>query len=421
MAPAGDDISLAAALQSGADAVYFGLGAFNMRANAGNFPLRGLPSVVKKIHGAGAKAYLTLNTIMLPGDGKQLHRTIAAAAGANVDAVIAWDFSVIEAARRAGLNVYISTQMSVSNASAILFFYWHLGIRRFVLARECSLGDIRSIRRSLARELGEKAGEIEIEVFVHGAMCLSVSGRCQLSQFQFGKSANRGACGQPCRRRYAISEVREGYALEVGEDFILSPKDLCALPFLEKLFAAGVNSLKIEGRQRSAEYVATVTRAYRRIIDLWFGHPRPPDFAGTFAAAKREEMIHLQKVFNRGFSSGFYLGKPVAEWSAQDTQATHRKQYVGETVNYYKQPRVAAVHLDGAGIAVGDEIMIHGPTTGVREAVVSSIEDEGRAVQQAGKGRTVGIAFPELVRPGDKVYRMNPVAGAITGKTKQSG
>jgi len=419
MAPAGDHTSLSAALQAGADAVYFGLGTFNMRANAGNFSAHELDAVVKKIHDAGAKAYLTLNTIMLPKDGAKLRRTIATAARAGIDAVIAWDFSVIEAARHAGLDVYISTQMSVSNAPSILFFHRNLGIRRFVLARECSLGDIRSIRRALVKELGINAGGIEIEVFAHGAMCLSVSGRCQLSQFQFGKSANRGECGQPCRRRYTISEAREGYALEVGDDFILSPKDLCTLPFLEKLFSAGVDSLKIEGRQRSAEYVATVTRAYRRIIDLWFEWPHPGDFARQFAAAQKEEMAHLQKVFNRGFSSGFYLGKPIDEWSAQDTQATHRKQYVGEVVNYYKKPGVAAVRLDGAGIAVGDEIMIHGPTTGVREAVVSSIEADFCPVRQAEKGKTVGITFPELVRPGDKLYRMNLIAGVASPKIER--
>lgn len=409
MAPAGDRISLRAAVQAGADAVYFGVGTFNMRANAGNFPLRSLRGVVDETHDAGAKAYLALNTIMQPKDMAPLDRTVAAAAEAGVDAVIAWDFAAIEAARRAGLEVYISTQMSVANTASILFFFRNLGIRRFVLARECSLGDIRSIRRSLKRELGEQASGIEIEVFAHGAMCLSISGRCQLSQYQFGKSANRGECGQPCRRKYLVSEAREGYSLEVGDEFILSPKDLCTLPFLEKLLAAGVDSLKIEGRQRSAEYVATVTAAYRRIIDLWHEKPRSAGFSERFAAAKKEEMGNLEKVFNRGFSSGFYLGKPVSQWNRSDgTQATHRKEYVGEIVNYFKKHAVAAVRLDGAGISIGDVVMVHGPTTGVREVEVTSIQDDFRQVGHAEKGKIVGILFPSTVRPHDKVYRMIP-------------
>lgn len=410
MAPAGDRTCLRAALQAGADAVYFGIGTFNMRANAGNFSIRELGEVVHITHEAGAKAYLTLNTVMLPKDMDSLRRAIDAAAQAKVDAVIAWDFSVIAAARAKGLEVFISTQMSVANAQAILHFHRTLGIRRFVLARECSLADIRSIRRSLAQELGEAAGEIEIEVFAHGAMCLSLSGRCQLSQFRSGTSANRGACSQPCRRTYTITEAREGGQFEVGDDFILSPGDLCTLPFLGKLLAAGVDSLKIEGRQRSAEYVSIVTRAYRRILDLWSSSPRPADFDERLASATQEEMGSLEKVFNRGLSSGFYLGKPIGEWNrGGGTQATHRKQFVGEVVNYYKKPAVAAIRLDGAGIKMGDEIMIHGPTTGVETAVIASIEADFRPVARAEKGETVGIVFPKLVRPGDQVYRLVPV------------
>lgn len=409
MSPAGDRTCLHAALQAGADAVYFGIGTFNMRANAGNFSLRELGEIVRITHDAGAKAYLTLNTVMLPQDMENQRRVIAAAARAKVDAIIAWDFSVIAAARAIGLEVFISTQMSIANAESILYFYRTLGIRRFVLARECSLADIRSIRRALARELGDQARNIEIEVFAHGAMCLSLSGRCQLSQFQFGTSANRGACSQPCRRSYTITETREGGQFQVGDDFILSPSDLCTLPFLEKLLAAGVDSLKIEGRQRSAEYVSFVTRSYRRILDMWFETPRPDDFDDRFATARREEMASLEKVFNRGFSSGFYLGRPIGEWNrGGGTQATHRKQFVGEVVNYYKKPAVAAIRLDGAGIAVGDEIMIHGPTTGVKTARVSSIEDDSHPVDRAEKGRTVGIHFPELVRAGDQAYRLVP-------------
>ncbi|MFZ2956922.1 MAG: U32 family peptidase [Candidatus Ozemobacteraceae bacterium] len=410
MAPAGDRICLRAALQAGADAVYFGIGTFNMRAKAGNFSVRELDEIVYIAHESSAKAYLTLNTVMLPRDAETLHRVIDAAAQAKVDAIIAWDFSAIVAARAIGLEVFISTQMSVANAPAILYFYRNLGIRRFVLARECSLGDIRSIRHSLVQELGEKAQEIEIEVFAHGAMCLSVSGRCQLSQFQFGTSANRGECSQPCRRTYTITESQEGQMLQVGDDFTLSPRDLCTLPFLEKLLEAGIDSLKIEGRQRSAEYASFATKAYRRILDMWYETPRSPDFFERFADAKQEEVNILQKVFNRGFSSGFYLGKPINEWSrGRGTQSTHRKQFIGEVTHYYKKPAVAAVRLDNSDISIGDEIMIHGPTSGVKCAKITSIEDDFQPVSRAEKGKTVGIAFPELVRSGDQVYRLIPV------------
>jgi putative protease len=415
MSPAGDRICLRAALQAGADAVYFGIGSFNMRANAGNFSLRELDEVVRIIHENGVKAYLTLNTVILPGDMGTLQRVLAAAARSQVDAVIAWDLAVIVAAREAGLEVFLSTQASVANASALLYYYRHLGIRRFVLARECSLGNIRSIRRAIFQELGDQAADIEIEVFAHGAMCLSVSGRCQLSQFQSGASANRGACRQPCRHTYTITEALDGSQFEVGDHFILSPSDICTLPFLEKLLNAGVDSLKIEGRQRSAEYVFAVTGAYRRILDLWYETPRGDDFNRRFAAARETEMVSLEKVFNRGFSSGFYLGKPLAEWNrGNGTQATHRKQTVGEVVNYYRKPAVAAVRLDASGIAVGDEIMIHGPTTGVKQTIVVSIEEEFRRVSCAPKGKTVGINFPEPVRRGDQVYRLIPVSKETT-------
>ena len=410
MAPAGDRVGLMAALDAGADAVYFGIGTFNMRANAGNFSLRQLPEIVSIIHQARARAYLTLNTLMLPQDLQTLRRTVKEASEAGVDAIIAWDFAAIDLARQAGLQVFVSTQMSVANHQAILFFYRTLGIRRFVLARECSLADIRSIRRSLREELGEAAAHLELEVFVHGAMCLSMSGRCQLSQFHFGTSANRGLCRQPCRREFTVTETRDQHSFQVGSHYILSPKDICTLPFLEKLLSAGINSLKIEGRQRAPEYVAIVTRAYRRIIDLWYDSPRTPKFKQCFAEAKEEEMRKLEQVFHRGFSSGFYLGKPLDAWNRKGgSEASHRKHYLGLVENYFKKLGVASISLEGGSIAIGDEIMIHGPTTGVKAGVISSIQEDGKPLDHAAKGTSVGIAFPHLVRGGDKVYRLIPL------------
>lgn len=409
MAPAGDRLSLLAALQAGADAVYFGVGTFNMRANAKNFSLRQLAGIVATAHEFGAKAYLTLNSLILPKDLKRLSPTIDEAVRAGVDAVIAWDFAAIDAARKAGLEVFISTQMSVANAPAILFFYRQLGIRRFVLARECSLDDIRSIRRVLRRELGKKSDDIALEVFAHGAMCLSVSGRCQLSQFHFGTSANRGACRQPCRREFTITETRDGKSYDMGENYILSPQDLCTLPFLEKLINAGVASLKIEGRQRSPEYVSIVTSAYRQVVDMWCSRHVGPDFSARFALLKREQVRNMEQVYHRGFSPGFYLGHPMDYWSKSgNTQATHRKEYLGLVLKYFKRPEVAEIRLDSGSLAVGDEIMIQGPSSGVLTARVTSIEHGFQRVESVEKGLTVGVGFPFLVRRGDKVFRMCP-------------
>jgi putative protease len=410
MAPAADRISLRAALQAGADAVYFGVGSFNMRANAGNFTRAQLADVMHIVRDFGARGYLTLNTLMLPRDLNTLNKTVAAAADAGVDAVIAWDFAAIEAARQAGLPVFISTQMSVANAPALLFFYRNLGIRRFVLARECSMNDIRRIRADLRRELGARAAEIELEVFAHGAMCLSVSGRCQLSQFHFGTSANRGLCRQPCRREFAVTETQDGHAFLLGSNYILSPKDLCTLPFLEQLLDAGVNSLKIEGRQRSPEYAAIVTAAYRRLIDLWATRPRPRDYAERLVTVKAEEMERMSSVFHRGFSSGFYLGKPLDEWSGvSGSTATHKKQYLGRVVRYYKRPQVAELLLEGGPLKIGEEIMIFGNTTGLLTETVTSMEHEHVRIESAEKGTAVGIGFTGLVRAGDKVYRLVPL------------
>ena len=234
LAPAGDAISLKAALNAGADAVYFGVTGFNMRAGARNFTVEDLVSVSNECHGSGAKAYLALNTLIYEHEKISMQKTIEAAVGAAVDAVICWDPSVIEAARKANLDVHLSTQASVANADGIIFYYRNCGIRRFVLARECSLDDVRQIRKNLRIQLGSDAEVIELEAFVHGAMCVSVSGRCFLSESVTGKSGNRGECLQPCRREYRIIDVEGEYEYEVGRDYVLSPKDLCTLPFIEK-------------------------------------------------------------------------------------------------------------------------------------------------------------------------------------------
>jgi putative protease len=272
LAPAGDAAALRAALDAGADAVYFGAGSLNMRKRARNFQLGDISEVAAACRKSGAKAYLAVNTIVYENEFDDLERLLDAAADAGVDAIICWDDSVVQCAGERNLDVHLSTQASVSNSRSIIRRYRKDGIRRFVLARECSLDHVRMIRSRLREQLGEEAEGIELEAFIHGAMCVSVSGRCFMSEAATGESGNRGACLQPCRRQYRIIDVEGEYEYELGRDYVMSPKDLCTMPFIEQVLESGIASLKIEGRMRSPEYVSVVTGAYRRAIDFWHGH-----------------------------------------------------------------------------------------------------------------------------------------------------
>lgn len=405
MSPAGDWTSLRAALDAGCTAVYFGVQGFNMRARADNFTPGSLGRIARLCHGAGARAYLALNTIVYEAELKKIRALLSRARTAHIDAVICWDFAVIEAAHSLGLPVFASTQMSVSNSSGMLALYRRFGIKRFVLARECSLDDMKKIRRSLVAALGRQAREIEIEVFAHGAMCVSVSGRCFLSQFEHGKSANRGECLQTCRREFIVHDALRGHELTLGSNYILSPKDLCVLPFIEKLIEAGAASLKIEGRSRSPEYVATVTTAYRRAVDFYAENRSAPDFKLRFDALKKVLMADLARVYNRGFSSGFYLGRPIDQWhKVEGSIATTRKEYCGVVTNFYKQHGAAEIRVESAGFAPGDEIMFQGVTTGVFSQKVESIEMHRMQVDRALKGTSVALKTGRRIRRGDKVY-----------------
>lgn len=406
LAPAGDWKSLSASLEAGADAIYFGVRGFNMRAAAGNFAASDLPKIVAHCHERKVRAYLTLNIVVLEREVARMERIVKEAKNAGVDGVICSDFAVLSAAREAGLEVHVSTQMSVANASAIKFLH-ALGVRRFVLARECSLGDIRKIKTSLRKALGEKAAEVKIEAFAHGAMCVSMSGRCFLSNFETGKSANRGACSQPCRREYRIIEERGGQEWTLGKNYILSPMDLCTLPFIEKLITAGVDSLKIEGRIRGPEYVSTVVSAYRRALDFYGANQGRRGWRAQFNALKKELLISVEKVYNRGFSSGFYCGKPIGEWSARPQNASSmRKQFVGLVVNFFKKLSVAEIAVQDAPFALGDELFIEGTTTGFLRQKVESLEIDSRPVSDAQAGTQVALHVSAPVRRGDKLYVM---------------
>jgi len=405
MAPAGNWACLRAALRAGADAIYFGVSGFNMRANYRNFAPREMKRIATECHRAGARAYLALNTIIYENELPKVARILQTARDAGIDAVICWDLAVVQKAAALKLPVFLSTQMSVSNSESLALFYRTLGIRRFVLARECSLAHIQQMRRRLKKILGPEADCIEIEVFGHGAMCVSLSGRCFLSQDRFGKSGNRGECIQPCRREYKITDVEDEISFRLGSNYLLSPEDLCTMPFLDQLLESGIASLKIEGRARTPEYVSTVTSAYRRAMDFYFENQGRRGFKAAFEALKMELTAQLDTAYHRGLSSGFFMGKPVAQWTTgRGSRATQSKRLVGEVVNYYRKAGAAEIQVRNAGFSLGDELLIQGPTTGLVRLTVESIQIEHAARQSAARGEQVALGVREQVRPRDRVF-----------------
>lgn len=386
LAPVSDFTSLKAAIDAGANSVYFGVKELNMRITAKNFDLNDLKKIAGLCHKSRVKAYLALNTIVYDEEIGRIKKILKKAKEAKIDAVIAWDLAVIQEAGKLGIPVHLSTQASVSNIEA-LRFYEKIGVKRFVLARELNLEQIKRIR---------KKTKAEIEVFVHGAMCVSVSGRCFTSQAVFGRSANRGDCLQPCRRKYIIKDVEDGYELELGEDYVMSAKDLCTVSFIDKLIKAGVNAFKIEGRQKPPEYVKVVTEAYREAIDSYFIKKYDKKLVDKL-------LKKLKTVYHRDFSNGFYLGKPINEFSEPESRVKG-KEYVGYVKNYFKRQGVAEVVVQSKRLKTGDTIMVQGPTTGVFEQAISSMEINHKKVFEVGKGKSIGIKIEKQVRPNDKIY-----------------
>jgi putative protease len=391
LAPAGNFTCLTAAIQGGCDAVYLGVDRFNMRAGgAASFAMEDLGRIHDICRSHGIKAYLALNTVVYEDELEDVACLLTAAVG-KVDAVICADLAVMQICRELDLPFHVSTQVSISNSRSGAFFR-DLGAERIVLARECTLEDVRKIK--------ERTG-LEIEAFVHGAMCVSVSGRCFLSQAVFGKSANRGKCLQNCRRKYLIREVEEGHEFLLGEDHVLSARDLCTLPFVEELLDAGIDSLKVEGRSRSPEYVRTVVSCYRRAIDA-YGEGMLSD------ALKDELMGQLRTVYNRDFSEGFYFGRPIAEFTrAKGSKATLVKQFVGPVTNCFKKAGVAEIKVESNLFGKGDTLMIQGPTTGVLSFTATEIRQDDSAVEQVKRG-LVTLKLDTVVRPSDKVFVMVP-------------
>jgi U32 family peptidase len=387
LAPAGEFAALQAAIQSGCDAAYFGVGELNMRQVANSFHLTDITEIHRRCEDAGIRAYLTLNTIIFPGELHTVQRILDAAHG-KVDAVICHDWSVIDECGHRGIPVHISTQASVSNPAAAKR-YAGLGAVRVVPARECSLEELRLIREGCG---------IELEVFVHGAMCVSVSGRCFISDLVCGKSGNRGECTQNCRREYQIRDVEDGHEFVLGNRYVMSARDLCTLPFIERLCDTGIDAFKIEGRGRNPEYVRTVVAAYRSAIDAWS--------EGNLDDALKHRLIEdVRKVYNRSFSEGFYWGRPVGDFTdANGSCATHRKEFVGRVVNYYRQIGVVEVEVLDHPFNTGTPLLIIGETTGVVMVSPTGIRQENNNVKAVTRG-VVTFRVPQRVRIGDKVYR----------------
>jgi len=401
MSPAGNFEALQAAIQGGADSVYFGVGELNMRSHsANNFLIDDLPKIVEICRGNGVKSYLTLNIIIYDNEIEQMRQTVDAACRAGVSAIIASDMAVIQYARKVGMEVHISTQLNVSNIESVRYHAQFADV--IVLARELALTQIKNIGEAIRREQikGPSGRLVALELFCHGALCMAVSGKCYLSLHQYNASANRGACYQICRRGYQVTDLETGMQLEIDNKYIMSPKDLCTIEFIDKILDAGVSVLKIEGRARSAEYVKYVTSAYRRAADAVCN--------GTYSKEMATELKQrLSTVFNRGFWDGYYQGAKIGEWSnVYGNKATRRKRYVGKVTNYFSNLSVAEILIETGELCQRDTVLISGPSTGVIECNVEEIRVDLQVADKAVKGEYCSIPLPGGVklRRSDKVY-----------------
>ncbi len=401
MAPAGDWTMLRTAVNAGANVVYFGVDKLNMRAKAKTVTLKNLPGIVVFCKENNVKSYLTINTFVFEEEIPELEELIIAAKNAGVDKIICWDLSVAELCSQHDYPFCISTQGSVSNSLAASV-YKKLGAVRIVLARECSLEEIIKIRLNT---------DLEIETFIHGAMCIAVIGRCFMSHHMFGQSANRGECVQPCRREFAVYDSASGKSLIIGEDYVMSPNDLCTIEFIDKLIEAGIDSFKIEGRKRSPEYVAKTVSVYRRAIDLYFSQRDEFPQGKLTDDIKKEMLGELKQVYNRGFSSGFYFDMPSSEDYANihGSKATKRKEYLGKVLNYFQKVKIAHVLIESGSVKENNELLIIGETTGVVQVKLKGIIRNDLLSDEAGRGDEITFVVNDLVRPRDKVYLVKEV------------
>lgn len=401
MAPVGSREALAAALKAGADSIYFGIEALNMRAHsASHFTIDDLRDIAARCAEQGVKSYLTVNTIIYDEDIELMHRICDAAREAGISAIIASDVAVMSYCNEIGQEVHLSTQLNISNVEALKFYARFADV--VVLARELNLDQVRQIYEAIEREkiCGPKGELIRIEMFCHGALCMAVSGKCYLSLDNLGRSANRGECMQICRRSYTVRDRETGVELDVDNKYIMSPKDLKTINFIDRMMEAGVRVFKIEGRARSAEYVYTVVSCYKEAIAAVE--------AGTFTPELVESLTtRLATVFNRGFWDGYYLGRKLGEWSdVYGSHATEKKQYVGKGMKYFSKLGVGEFYIEAGEFEVGDKMLIIGPTTGALYVEATDIHGDNGPVEKAVKGMRVSIPVPEKIRPSDKLYKV---------------
>lgn len=398
MAPAGDWASLRAALQGGADSVYFGIEHLNMRARASNnFKLDDLPKITKLAKKENIKTYLTLNTVLYDHDLPLMKRIVDAAKEAGITAIIAADQSAISYAAKNGVSVHISTQANISNIGMVEFYSHFADV--MVLARELSLGQVENIVDSIkGKQITGPSGElVQVEIFAHGALCMAVSGKCYLSLHAYNSSANRGACKQNCRHSYKVYSD-DGNELEIDNEYIMSPKDLCTIDFLDKIVKTGISVLKLEGRGRSPDYVKTVTRCYREAAQAVAND--------NYTSAKiKEWKKDLREVYNRGFWDGYYLGRKLGEWSqVHGSAATKEKTFVGKVLHYYPKAEVAHIRIKTGEIKPEDDILIIGNKTGVSEPCIKSLWVEDKPAQKAVQGQECTVKIDAEVQENDKVY-----------------
>lgn len=401
MAPAGDFESLQAAIENGADSIYFGVEQLNMRARSTvNFTLNDLPEIAKRCSEKKIRTYLTLNTIIYDHDLSIVKTLLQKAKKAGISAVIASDQAVIASARAIGMEVHISTQLNITNIETVKFY--SLFADTMVLSRELSLRQVKKITEQIEKEQikGPSGNLIEIEIFGHGALCMAVSGKCYLSLHSHNSSANRGACKQNCRKKYTVIDQESGFEIELDNEYMMSPKDLCTLDFLDQVVDSGIKVLKIEGRGRAPEYVATVTKTYREAIDAID--------EGTFTQDKIDTwMSQLAKVYNRGFWSGYYLGQKLGEWSPNPgSNATQKKIYLGKGMHYFPKAGIAEFKIEAFDLSLGDKILITGPSTGAQEWVVEDMMVNDESLTKASKGDHCTLKLPFRVRLSDKLYKL---------------
>ena len=411
MAPVGSRESLAAAIQAGADSVYFGIGQLNMRSHSANhFTIDDLREIAATCSEHGIKTYLTVNTIIYQDDLETMREIVDAAREAGITAVIASDVAVMNYCNQIGEEVHLSTQLNISNVEALKFYAQFADV--VVLARELNIGQVTAIHQEIERQdiRGPRGELIRIEMFCHGALCMAISGKCYLSLDNTARSANRGECMQLCRRSYVVTDAETGTQLEVDNKYIMSPKDLKTIRFIDRMMAAGVRVFKIEGRARGPEYVYTVVKAYKEAIAAVVAdHNNGTDTLFT-EERKNQWDEELARVFNRGFWDGYYQGQTLGEWNSNyGSNATEKKVLVGKVIKYFSRLNVAEVAVQASEISLGDKLLITGPTTGVMYLDLNEMRYELQPVERAEKGWRVSIPVTGKVRPNDKLFKLESI------------